>query len=358
MEDGLRGRDGDDEVGLDERRVDAQGDVAVVAEVDEVVRLGVVHEDASFEPTPEVRRNEDPDLPRRRPAREAARDQDRDLLHAEADELVGDGGSCDVHWPRVDRGDRQRRLLDHDRRCAAGLHQFRERLAREWERKRVEHRPADVLERLALPWRPQDEIVVLGVGDDETRVVQERDPGHETRRAVAAVTPRAMKMPPETQRRSFAPVPAAAQLAREQVGEQRVHRVRGEGDRREQHAQERDLRRDRAAARVDELRQEGEEEQRRLRVEHVDDHSLCVEPAVRRRRDLHLGVLLAAQDAPDADHDQVRGTDELDDGERGRRRGDQRREPDRRGGDVDEPSARDAERPRRGRRGVPCRCSA
>ena len=112
--------------------------------------------------------------------------------------------------------------------------------------------------------------------------------------AAAAVTPSATKMPAREIPARPRAAAAAAEAAREQIGEERVQAVGRERDRREREPEHRDLRRNGRAA-VDELRQEGEEEQRRLRVEDVDDHALAVDAAHRRRRRLHLLRVVAAE---------------------------------------------------------------
>src|SRR4028118_743985 len=58
------------------------------------------------------------------------------------------------------------------------------------------------------------------------------------------------------------------------AGEQGVEAVGAEGDDDERGAEQGYLRRDRAARRVDELGQEGQEKERGLGVEDVDDHAL------------------------------------------------------------------------------------
>ena len=88
---------------------------------------------------------------------------------------------------------------------------------------------------------------------------------------------------------------AAAQPAGEGVGEQGVGGVRAERDQHEQAAEERDLQPRGAAARVDELRQEGEEEEGGLRIEDVDDDALGEDLLQRRGRRLRaVGLLVAA----------------------------------------------------------------
>ena len=61
--------------------------------------------------------------------------------------------------------------------------------------------------------------------------------------------------------------PALSEPAAHAARDQRVRRVAERREHEEQHAEREHLRRDRTAVGVDELRQEGEEEQRRLRVE-------------------------------------------------------------------------------------------
>ena len=81
---------------------------------------------------------------------------------------------------------------------------------------------------------------------------------------------------------------------------------------------------------MDELRQEREEEERRLRIEDVDDDALGEVTAAAARRPLRVGVLRvgAAEQRPDPDHDQVQRAEHLDDRERRRRRDEDRRQPD------------------------------
>src|SRR5262245_51191876 len=108
------------------------------------------------------------------------------------------------------------------------------------------------------------------------------------------------------------PGPAAAADA---VGESgRDDGVGAVGERRdhdEDRPEQRGLKRDRAAVRVDELRQEREEEQRGLRVEDVDDRALPEQTAGRGFDRLLLVVLAAPCQAQQAEHDQVGSADEL-----------------------------------------------
>ena len=90
--------------------------------------------------------------------------------------------------------------------------------------------------------------------------------------------------------------------------------------------------------RVDELGQEREEEQRRLRVEDVDDDALGEVAAPTPRGSLRIAVVRigAAEQRPDPDHDQVQRPQRLHDSERGRRRHEDRREPEGREREVHE----------------------
>src|SRR5262249_40489107 len=100
-----------------------------------------------------------------------------------------------------------------------------------------------------------------------------------------------------------------------------------------------------AAIRVNELRQEGEEEEGRLGIEDVDDDALPVDLRKWSAQSALCGLaVVAREDSPDADRDQVRRSDGLDDGEPLGRRRDQRREADGGRGDVDETARRDAQR--------------
>ena len=78
MQDGLGRGDADDEVGLDEQaRVDPERRAARVADVDEVVRLGVVHLDPAVEAARERRRDQRLELALPGPPVEPAGDEDR-----------------------------------------------------------------------------------------------------------------------------------------------------------------------------------------------------------------------------------------------------------------------------------------
>jgi hypothetical protein len=76
--------------------------------------------------------------------------------------------------------------------------------------------------------------------------------------------------------------------------------------------------------RIDELGQEGEEEERRLRVQHVHDDSLgegAAEVPLAAQRDVGLGP--PGEERPQAEADEVEGAGDLDGGERHGGRDDQ-----------------------------------
>ena len=128
----------------------------------------------------------------------------------------------------------------------------------------------------------------------------------------AAVTPRPRKTTPEKRdsHRRTRSLPRSQSPAR--AGDQRVGAVAEHRHGHEDQAEHEELQRHRAPRRVDELGQEGEEEHGRLRVEHVDDDALCEQLPVRAPADLHLGQRLVARDQPPhAEEDQVRGAGEL-----------------------------------------------
>ena len=81
---------------------------------------------------------------------------------------------------------------------------------------------------------------------------------------------------------------------------------------------------------MNELRQEREEEERRLRIEDVDHDALGEVPAAAARRPLRVGVLRVgtSEQRPDPDHDQVQRPEHLDDGERRGGRDEDRGQPD------------------------------
>src|SRR5947208_8791991 len=87
---------------------------------------------------------------------------------------------------------------------------------------------------------------------------------------------------------------AAAESLAERAGHQRPRGVAEGAEHGKEQPEDEDLHPRRAAARVDELRQEGEEEERRLRVEDVDDDALPVEAAA-AAQDRLLGLAPAVE---------------------------------------------------------------
>ena len=125
---------------------------------------------------------------------------------------------------------------------------------------------------------------------------------------------------------------------------ERVHPVAGRRQGDEEETQNRYLKRDGAGVRIHELRQEREEEERRLRVEHVDDDPLAEEPP-EGARDARLPPLqpLARKEPSRTQVDEIGGTRVLHDREGQRRLDDERREPERRRHDVNQGSDLDSE---------------
>ena len=100
-----------------------------------------------------------------------------------------------------------------------------------------------------------------------------------------------------------------------------------------------------AAAHIDELRQEGEEEYRCLRVEEIDDEAVAEQPRFAKRLQHDIGVRRfdAAKNLLEAEPDQIGSARIFDDGEGQRRRGEHRRQSECCGGDMDERRCMDAE---------------
>ena len=144
----------------------------------------------------------------------------------------------------------------------------------------------------------------------------------------------------------------AAQEPTGRPGNERPQGVRDEPEPREQEPEKRDLERRMGRVLVDELGQKGQEEECRLRVQHVDHDSLREYPAkppLAPNRYVGLGV--SGEEGPQAERDEIDGPRDLDRGERDRRGEDQRREPGRCGRDVDERPGVDPEH--RGQPGTP-----
>ncbi len=63
------------------------------------------------------------------------------------------------------------------------------------------------------------------------------------------------------------------------AGDQRIKAITRQTHQCEQQTEEGDLERHRTARGIDELRQEGQEEQRRLRIQQIDDETVAIEPS-------------------------------------------------------------------------------
>ena len=99
-----------------------------------------------------------------------------------------------------------------------------------------------------------------------------------------------------------------------------------------------------AAGRIDELREEGEEEECGVRVQHVDDHALpedAVQVVRTLIRDVHQEPV-AIEQCPNAEHDQLHRAQPSHDIERERRRYQQRRQAQCGGHHVNERAGADA----------------
>ena len=291
---GLRGGHGHDQVGLDERARDAQRHRPGRADLDEVLGLGVVDDHAPAEAPPELGRDEEPDLARRRPPQEPARDEDRHLPNAEPLQLVD--RRRDRLVPRLGRRrrDRQRRHLDHDRRGAVAGHELGQRPPGERKPHRLPHGRADVLDLDPRRRRPQHDAVLGHVDRARcaSRAGAEPAAPRALRRALGGGGRRA-EHDEDAARDPAADAAGAlarAQLSGERGRGERVRAVGQHGQQRRTRSRDRDLLPGRAAVGVDELRQEREEEQRRLRVEHVHDRALDEELARRSGRGLRLGL--------------------------------------------------------------------
>ena len=122
-------------------------------------------------------------------------------------------------------------------------------------------------------------------------------------------------------------------------------------ERAEDRPEDEHLRRDRSAGRVDELRQEGEKEQRDLGVQQLHDDRLPVGAGERDRlwRARPASPCRCCSRALSAEEDQIGGAQVAQRVERGRRGGDQRREPRGGGRDVDQRARQQPQRRREAR---------
>ena len=179
MQHRLGGRHDDDEIRLDERRVDA-----CRAHRDEPGILGVVHGHVTVEAAREVGRDERRELPLPGAAREPTGDEDRlvPARHAEPLELVHRGSDRELPRVALCAGNRQRGRLDDDRRPPRAAGALGERRPREREAERLAHGRRHVVERVARGRRAQDDRVVGHVEDRDPSPREERDPRHAIRR--------------------------------------------------------------------------------------------------------------------------------------------------------------------------------
>ena len=180
VQDGLRGADGNDDVGLGERSIDAESPPAGPAHLDEVRALRVVHLDAAMEPSRELRVNEELQLAVPRLPGKASRDEQRLVAErgagaVELDHRCGDRGAARVVGrPR----NRERGRLDDDRRPAAAGDERLERLSGEREAERVANGSRDVGDRLDRGRRSEHDGVLAGVHHGEPRAVRQGQAGH------------------------------------------------------------------------------------------------------------------------------------------------------------------------------------
>ena len=165
MENGLARADRHDEVGLDERGMDAM-DVTGDLEGPEVLRLAVVNGDLAAECAGPVRPQEQLELAAAGATAEAAGDEDGVPLARDAVqlELVEDGGEDVPARVLLDGGQREPRRLHDDRRPTAARRDGLEGRPRQRVAERLGDRGADVHEGVERR-RRRDEHRVVGKGD-------------------------------------------------------------------------------------------------------------------------------------------------------------------------------------------------
>ena len=149
----LRGADGDDEIGLEERAVDAQWNRADLSELDRLRVLRVVDADRAREPAREARRH-DPQVLERAAvgaAHQPGRDEKGLALGRNPGSLELRGGCLERFLARILLRSRewQRRRLDHDRRASAAGSERGQRLSGERKAERVTDGGSHVGVRLA-----------------------------------------------------------------------------------------------------------------------------------------------------------------------------------------------------------------
>ena len=163
VENGLRGSDDDDEIGLDDRAVHARS----LREWHERLVLRIVHGDASPERASPRRREQALELALAIASSQAACDEERQLRVGDpaGRELVDRRGERRRAWILLRPGHRERRRLDDDRRTRSRPRESRERPPGEREPQRVADRRRDVDDLVRRRrWRQDD--VLLG-GRDE-----------------------------------------------------------------------------------------------------------------------------------------------------------------------------------------------
>ena len=152
VEHGLGGCHYHDDVRANECGVDAKGDRAGGAELDEVFALDVVHLDVTVEAPRELRRDQRLELLVPRPARETARDEEGLVAGRNAEALQFGHGRADRSLTWVALRARQWEVwrLDDDRRACPARHERLERLAGEREAQGIADGRADVGD--GIPW--------------------------------------------------------------------------------------------------------------------------------------------------------------------------------------------------------------
>src|SRR5437660_8637377 len=127
-----------------------------------------------------------------------------------------------------------------------------------------------------------------------------------------------------------------AEQTADPAGGYREERVGDEAEADERESEHERLRPDAAAIRCDELGQEGEEEERRLGIEDVDDRAARERPPERLTLSLDWRLRISPEQLADAEVDEVRGPRVLHDAERHRRGNDHGGQPGGCCGDVNE----------------------
>ena len=126
----------------------------------------------------------------------------------------------------------------------------------------------------------------------------------------ADANPSPISTVPPNQRSTRAITGVSAQPVGDRARDDGVEAVAHQAEAGEREAEQHDLQPDVAGADVDELRDEREDEDDRLRVQQIDDEPLRVEVAARpRRAALDAVVGLPREQPADAEEDQIRGAD-------------------------------------------------